>query len=415
MYLTAPLHHLICALSNTLDLVGIDDVAHGKRVGLMAAECARVLGWRDEIDFLFDLGLVHDIGVSSTSAHHHLVAEFDWVGSQHHTLVGHDLLASFAPLANMALPVRYHHTSWTDLKATGVDPHVARLANLIYLVDRVDTLASSHYASGGVLQHAGSIRTAIEHRSGTIFNPLLVDAFLEASRTEAFWLRLEPRATQWSVQEHLERASPVTINSAGLLQVATIFARIVDAKSPFTALHSQGVGHLARYFAERLGLGAEASGKLEIAGLLHDLGKLRVPDEILEKPARLDERERQIINAHSFETFQILRHISGLEEVAQWAAWHHEEPGGSGYPFHLQGQDLRIEARILRVADIVQAMVQDRPYRQGLEPAALRTFLRDMVARGKMDEAITAVALDHLDEAFAVARVTAAVRSPVAA
>ena len=110
----------------------------------------------------------------------------------------------------------------------------------------------------------------------------------------------------------------------------------MDAKSPFTAEHSVGVSRLARFLAERLGVSIENCEKLEIAGLLHDLGKLRVPDEILEKPGRLDKRERKIINTHSYETFQILRNIRGFEEITRWAAYHHEEPDGSGYPFHLK-------------------------------------------------------------------------------
>ena len=78
MPLHAELHHVIYALSDALDLVGVDDVAHGKRVGIMAAECAKRLGLpQAEVDFLFDLGMLHDIGVSSTQTHQHLVAEFD--------------------------------------------------------------------------------------------------------------------------------------------------------------------------------------------------------------------------------------------------------------------------------------------------------------------------------------------------
>lgn len=157
-----------------------------------------------------------------------------------------------------------------------------------------------------------------------------------------------------------------------------IFARIVDAKSPSPpSIRSASRGWPAS--AERLGVSAENCEKLEIAGLLHDLGKLRVPDEILDKPGRLDNRERKIINTHSYETFQILRNIHGFEEITRWAAYHHEEPDGSGYPFHLKADAMPLEARILRVADIFQAMVQIRPYRQGLSDAEVTTFMRDLL------------------------------------
>lgn len=406
MKLHAELHHVIYALSEALDLVGVDDVAHGKRVGIMAAECGKAMGLpQGEVDFLFDLGMLHDIGVSSTQTHHHLVAEFDWVGSQQHTIVGHDLLKSFAPLANMALPIRYHHTKWQDLLShTELPPAVARQANLIHLTDRVGTLAAPYYADNTALLHAPAIRAEIERRSGSSFCPELVQAFLRASRAEAFWLLLEPRAIPSYLEDQLQRAQLEKSGVAELKQVAKLFARIVDAKSPFTALHSQGVANVARLLAEKMGVSPTNCDKVEIAGLLHDLGKLRVPDEVLDKPSKLDGRERQLMNAHSFETFQILHRIKGFEEIAQWAAYHHEEPGGKGYPFHLQGETLPLEARILRVADIFQAMVQDRPYRAGLPQGEARQFMADMVAQGRLDAGIFATLDANLNAAMLAAK-----------
>lgn len=153
-----------------------------------------------------------------------------------------------------------------------------------------------------------------------------------------------------------------------------------------------------------MGVSASNCDKLEIAGLLHDLGKLRVPDEILDKPAKLDPDERMIINAHSFETFQILRNIDGFEEISRWAAYHHEEPDGSGYPFRLSAEAMPLEARILRVADIFQAMAQDRPYRQGLSAAEVVAFLDKLVADGRLDGEIVAVARQWIVPAMAAAR-----------
>lgn len=197
LVLHADLRHVIYALSDALDLVGIDDIAHGKRVGIMAAECAQSQGWpRAETAFLFDLGLLHDAGVSSTVTHGHLVTEFDWESSHGHCHVGYELLRDFAPLARMAMPIRYHHTHWSQLCELGVEPQMARWANLIYLVDRVDALAAQHYANGNLLMQTQRIREQIAGRSGTNFAPELVEIFLAASRSEAFWLNLEARGIQ---------------------------------------------------------------------------------------------------------------------------------------------------------------------------------------------------------------------------
>jgi putative nucleotidyltransferase with HDIG domain len=405
MSIKADLRHVIYALSDALDLVGVDDVAHGKRVGIMAAECGRAGGLPDdEVAFLFDVGMLHDIGVSSTRIHCHLVDEFDWDGAQVHCQVGAALLKGFAPFVPMAEPVRFHHTRWEDLSRLELPPQVARLANQIYLVDRVDALAAPHYADNSVLQHTDVIRDKIAGHAGSYFAPELVERFLAASRTEAFWLMLEPRSIQACLLDLLKRDDDYPASMVELKQLAGIFARIVDAKSPFTAEHSLGVARLARFLAERMGVSEENCDKLEIAGLLHDLGKLRVPDEILDKPGKLNAAERRIINTHSFETFRILRNISGFEEITLWAAWHHEEPDGSGYPFHLKGEAMPLEARILRVADIFQAMVQVRPYRVGLSAREVSAFMAELAAQGRIDAPVAATLLAVVDEAMIVAR-----------
>ncbi|MFO1423596.1 MAG: HD domain-containing protein [Candidatus Competibacteraceae bacterium] len=392
MTVSINLGQVIHALSDALDLVGVDHVLHGKRVGFMALCCGEALGFNSrQLDDLFHSGLLHDCGVSSTQTHRFLVQELDWKGVEFHCVKGSDLLSRFTPLAHLAPIVRYHHTHWDVLNALGIPQPIARWTNLIYLVDRVDALAASS-GNRDILLARHDIRNTIQRLGGSFFAPDLAALFLDLSDNEAFWLRLETRHLIRFIYERERETETVSISFAELKQLALIFARVVDAKSPYTLEHSLGTARVGRFLAECVGLSSETRDKIEVAALLHDLGKLRVPDEILEKPGPLTPKERATIQHHSFETYQILRGITGLEDITWWAAYHHEKLDGRGYPFHRRGEELTIEARIIAVADVFQALAQPRPYRQPLPPVdilrMLRAFAQDQHLDGDLVETI---------------------------
>lgn len=395
---------LVLAIASAADLVGVDDKSHGKRVAIMARECGKVLGLPPaRCDLLYEAGLLHDCGVSSTRTHRALVSELDWSGSRDHCERGYAVLADFHPLSHLANIVRYHHTHWDELEGALVDGDEALSANLIYLADRVDMLASPYYASGHQLFHAGGIRSRIASYSGSFFAPRLVDAFMEASRHDAFWLLLTREATGMYVRDMAASDGHASLSLEDLRRFAAIFAYIVDAKSPYTKEHSEGVARLSRLLGSLSGLGPSDCDKLEIAALLHDIGKLQVPDEILDKPSSLNACETSVMRAHSFATFEILRPIEGIEDIAEWAAHHHEAMDGSGYPFGLMGEALSLQARIIRIADIFQAMAQVRPYRTATHPAVILNYLRELVAAGKVDPGVVALVEAHLDACYRAA------------
>jgi HD-GYP domain-containing protein (c-di-GMP phosphodiesterase class II) len=383
-------------IANVVDLVGVDDTAHGKRVAIMARECARLRGCDAELqETLFEAGLLHDCGVSSTRVHQKLVSELDWSESHIHCEQGEKLLARFQPLSHLAPIVRYHHTHWKDLLASGAPADIALYANLIYLVNRVDMLAMNDYGRVPLL-HADEIRQRITRYAGDFFAPEWVEIFAEASSQEAFWLRQTPDNIALQVLETPpEKNGLLDLNQ--LHAFALIIAHIVDAKSPFTAEHSLGVARLSKLLGALAGLPAPKTDRLEIAGLLHDIGKLQIPDEILEKPAKLNLQEWSVMKSHSFMTWQILQPIEGIEEIAQWAAFHHESLNGVGYPFHLHDAELSLEARIVRIADVYQAMAQKRPYRDTTPPLEILALLRGMERAGEVDGSLVDLVEAHLE------------------
>ena len=143
--------------------------------------------------------------------------------------------------------------------------------------------------------------------------------------------------------------------------------RTVESKDPYVATHQKRVSQLACTIAKEMGLPAWQIDGIRVAGLLHDIGKVTVPTEILSKPGKLSAMEFSLIKDHPRAGFEILKNVHFDWPVARIVAQHHERLDGSGYPHGLSGADILLEARILAVADVVEAMCTDRPYRPALK------------------------------------------------
>lgn len=158
------------------------------------------------------------------------------------------------------------------------------------------------------------------------------------------------------------------------LGVMLLLAEALDMRDASTAQHSHTVGRYARDIALALGLARERVERIHAAGVLHDLGKLGIADEILRKDGALTEEEWEQMRRHPAIGAQILEH-AGMTDIAQWVRAHHERIDGNGYPSALSGPEIPLEARILAVADAYEAMIADRPYRAGVPDGDARAEL----------------------------------------
>lgn len=396
------LREVIYALSEALDYVGIDDTMHGKRVAFMAAEIAKKMGWDEtHINDIVMIGMLHDCGVSSTDVHLHLVNELDWNDSYKHCERGALLLEKVQIFSQYAQTVLYHHTHWDEFPCE-IDLETKRNSNLIYLVDRVDAL---RVQLGDVTaQERDSIFKMIQKYSGTMFSPELVEAFLLCSSADSFWFYMEQEALNGYFDLWMKEGNSKEFTFDLLINIAKMFASVVDAKSTFTTEHSYGVASLGVFIAEEFGLDAQQQEIVLLAALLHDLGKLRVADAILQKQGPLNEEERLKMNRHGFDSHMILRKIKGFDKIAMIASLHHEYLDATGYPYHLSAGDIPIEARVLAVADIFQALIQDRPYRKGMSASDALTILQNMASDNKLDPIIISVVSNNLDQCYERAR-----------
>lgn len=175
----------------------------------------------------------------------------------------------------------------------------------------------------------------------------------------------ERKVAEGVSRQYLEQLKVALMNT---VHVATVISEMRD---PYTAGHERRVASIAVAIGKELGLGKEKLEGLHVAGALHDVGKLSIPSEILSKPARLSEVEMALVRGHAQASFDVLNTMEWPWPVAEVALQHHERMDGSGYPQGLKGEEILLEARIMAVADVVEAMSTHRPYRaaKGIDAA----------------------------------------------
>jgi putative nucleotidyltransferase with HDIG domain len=237
----------------------------------------------------------------------------------------------------------------------------------------------------------------------------LTDAVLESERTGKFTPNFPMNSSLPEVNRQakaLNAAARSVLKSqadldAAYLQFVETMAQAIEARDPYTAGHSVRVAEYSHVLAKAMGLSEKAAETIRVAAQLHDIGKIGIPDEILQKPGRLTPREYGLIKLHPQIGRKILEKVALFEELLSVVELHHENHDGSGYPYGMAGQDVPIEARIVHIADSFDAMTSTRSYRPGLSlraaiteieknagsqfcPVAAKTFLQ-LIAEGGIE------------------------------
>lgn len=207
--LRVSLDHAVTSLAGALDFVGVDEVNHGQRVGLLAENIAEALGWDlERRRQVFRMGLLHDCGVSRIQEHRRLTESLEWDGAEQHCIRGEAYLRECPPLAAYADPVRWHHTRWESLPALVPDPDTRLFSNLVFLADRLDVLLAPYIVSGqlrnDILVEGRQLVDRLRALSGTLFAPELLDALAQAAECESFWLQCDPCYMQEEISERVQ-------------------------------------------------------------------------------------------------------------------------------------------------------------------------------------------------------------------
>jgi HD-GYP domain-containing protein (c-di-GMP phosphodiesterase class II) len=388
-------HRLLSALSLCLDFTGKGLHRHHQRVAFISSVLAEEMGLSyEEKHLAFISSIIHDIGVSTWHEKGRL-AEYEVENPWAHCLNGFEMVGRVDFLRPAADIILHHHDRFGGDNQSGLSGgSIPLAARIVHLADRVDILIKQNTH---ILIQSDEIIRSVKKLAGNVFDPELVTAFTGLARRESFWLEL---ISPFSFQNIIESctAPPVNISEKEIKQAAGMFAETIDKKSPYTHRHSRRVAGVAVLLAAAAGLGADDIFLMEISGLFHDLGKLSIPDEILEKPDSLTPDEFAVIRQHTFYTFRILQEGGVTSPLPEWAAYHHERLDGRGYPFHLDAPRLSQGSRIMSVADVFTALREDRPYRAGMERKQIEEIMRKMAVDLKLDGQLTALLFDIYDE-----------------
>jgi HD-GYP domain-containing protein (c-di-GMP phosphodiesterase class II) len=245
-----------------------------------------------------------------------------------------------------------------------------------------------------ILHQHEDILSRINKLAGAVVQRDILDLARTVCAREEFWLDL-CSVRLYSV---LLNDGPFRRTEIGLPEIsmiAELFRNIIDFRSPFTATHSSGVAQAAAMIATKFGLTEVETALVEVAGNFHDIGKLVVPNSILEKPGPLDKEDMAVIKSHPYYTYSILKTIGGIQSITTWAAYHHERLDGSGYPFHCKAEELSTGARIVAAADVFAALAEDRPYRKGMDGREIIKTLKQFSKENLLDPRIVSLLIEN--------------------
>lgn len=294
-----------------------------------------------------------------------------------HSLISYLLLKQLDLVPESVLGgVLYHHTC----KSPDVPPESEKIAQIFCVADDISQVYRKYLFDCPSLSYSNLV---------DLLNSLPFKG-IDEDVVDAAWKVVRSEMCMSYIFDHFGYPGRFGVRNIGvgfsrLTDLFRILVILTDMRSEFTRYHSIQIAMLARDLTLEMLRTDRDAESLYLAGLVHDIGKMKIPINILHKPGELTVSERALMRTHVVETFKMLEGLTGINEVVRIAAAHHERLDGSGYPLGLTAEDMPLKARILQVADVFVALTENRPYRTGIGCDSVLGFLWDLVSDFKVD------------------------------
>jgi HD-GYP domain-containing protein (c-di-GMP phosphodiesterase class II) len=379
---------LIKTIGTALDIVEGEllgaSTNHGKRIAVLCTAMGRHLNMSEEEVLALSAGaILHDNALTE-----YILAERE--GKKHdpamklHCELGQRNLESLGFGEIVRDMLLYHHE-----KADGSGPFGKKegefplSAEIISIADYLDVFY--HFQQAAVYD-LPVLRADISVQKGKLFTGRAAEALRAVLDDRMLFSLRDDR-----IEETADKLLPpwtVDMEDEVIKNFAEFIIRIIDYKSRFTKEHSLGIAEKAWYLGGYYGYDNTARTHFYLAAALHDLGKLAIPVDILEKQGKLTDHEFRIIAKHVYHTWRLLKDIRGFEQICTWASSHHEKLDGTGYSFGKKAGGLDFNSRLLACIDIYQGVSEPRPYHPARNHRDTMAVLYDMAAKGLIDEGI---------------------------
>lgn len=372
--------NIVELIQRTLNYVDPRLVNHGQRVASLVYRMMEIeQSYSGEVmQDIYFLSLLHDIGAYKTEEINEMVS-FEGHDIWEHSIYGYLFLSHFSPLSHYAEAVLFHHVAASGLQQ--VDPAIVRISQLINLADRVDIF----WLHKPDIQ---AVKTYLREHEGAQFCSEAVNLFFQT--LEAFDLLKEWKGTKQYVRPQISLSEECCKQYLNML----VFA--IDFRSTHTVTHTIMTSRISVGIAQAIGMDEKQVHDVYYGALLHDLGKIGIPVEILEYPGKLSNQAMQIMRTHVCLTESILKDLV-QPNIIRIAIRHHEKLDGSGYPQSLRECDLSMEEQVVAIADIASALLGSRSYKKAYSREKTIAVLDELAADGKISSYIAATFKEQFD------------------